>query len=104
MGWTWVDLFRGQENAIWSGRWCLPVYAGATRPELTSTGGAGLEQAPGTALCLRLGPPADPVFEGRANHLTAQADYVVHPNHVSGPEQPAAARQQSVVPREPSVV
>ena len=99
MGWTWVDIFRGQEDTIWSGRWCLPVYAGATRPELTQTGGAGLEQAPGISLCLRLGPPADQVFEGRANHLTAQTDYVVHPNHIRGLKQPAPERQQSVVPR-----
>lgn len=95
MGWTWVDLFQGRSKELWSGRWCLPVYAGATRPELTSSGGVGLEQAPGVTLCLRLGIPGDRLFQGKADHLTQPADYVVHPAHVRGVQQPQPVRPQA---------
>jgi len=59
LGWTWLKLFNGQPLELNEGRWHLPIYTGATRPDLTYLGGSELDKAPGVSLCVKLGNPGD---------------------------------------------
>lgn len=83
LGWTWVKLFAedGNRMTLNTGRFHLPIYTGATRPDLTFQGANELDKAPGVSLCVRVGYPGQKLIKAAGGPETNIVDYVIPPYH-----------------------
>lgn len=80
LGWSWVKIFT-DEHELNTGKWHLPVYQGATRPDLTHLGGGELEKAPGVSICVRIGNPGDEISKEEGGSMTNIVEYIIPPYH-----------------------
>jgi hypothetical protein len=88
IGWTWVNLFfEGSE--ICYGKWNLPVYAGATRPDLTSNA-LNLKKAANVSLCVRIGLPGDQILKEEVDVVADTSQYIIPIYHQRGKAQDAS--------------
>ena len=87
-----------------TGRFHLPIYTGATRPDLTFQGANELDKAPGVSLCVRVGYPGQKLIKAAGGPETNIVDYVIPPYHqdLYQPGQPIKAPSPSGSPGKPA--